>query len=206
MQYAGSNALSEETAEKIRLVLVAKRKNLLNRQYLDENDDEATLIEWVQLQDSYRMPVDGISDEFKIKLAKTLINMYGDKTLIQFYRDDPNLSVVERCEKMLDEILLEMKTRVIGELKSGDMFGEQALLRDGNRTASIRCREDTHLAYLTKAEFMKLHKSIMKSRQDKRIHFLQDIPLFAPLSKHYLQRMTNMFYRREYIRDQFLFH
>ena len=152
------------------------------------------------------MPVDGISDEFKIKLAKTLISMYGDKTLIQFYRDDPNLSVVERCEKMLDEILLEMKTRVIGELKSGDMFGEQALLRDGNRTASIRCREDTHLAYLTKAEFMRLHKSVMKSRQDKRIHFLQDIPLFAPLSKHYLQRMTNMFYRKEYIRDQYLFH
>ena len=156
--------MSEEMAEKIRLVLVAKRKHILSRQYLEENDDEATLIEWVQLQDSYRMPVDGISDDFKIKVAKTLINMYGDKILIQMYKDDPDLSQVERCEKMLDEILLEMKMRVVGQLKSGEMFGEQALLRDGNRTASIRCSEDTHLAYLTKPEFMKLHKSIMKSR------------------------------------------
>ena len=85
------------------------------------------------------------------------------------------------------------------------MFGEQAVLRDGNRTASVRCTEDTHLAYLSKNEFLKLHKSIMKSRQDRRIQFLQEIPLFSPLSKHYLQRMTSMFYRREFIRDQFVF-
>lgn len=52
------------------------------------------------------MPLDGISDEFKLKIAKTLINMYGDKILQAMYRDDPDLSQVERYEKMLDEILL----------------------------------------------------------------------------------------------------
>ena len=79
-------------AEKIRLVLVAKRKHLLSRQYLEANDEEKTLVEWVQLQESYRMPVEGISDDFKLKVAKTLINMYGDKILIQMYKDDPDLS------------------------------------------------------------------------------------------------------------------
>ena len=79
---------------------------MLSRQYLETNEDEATLVEWVQLQDSFRMPLDGISDEFKLKIAKTLINMYGDKILQAMYRDDPDLSQVERYEKMLDEILL----------------------------------------------------------------------------------------------------
>lgn len=70
---------------------------------------------------------------------------------------------------MLDEILYEMKVRVIRSLKTGDMFGEQALLRDGNRTATVRCLEDTHLAYISKYDFLKLHKSVMKSRSDTRI-------------------------------------
>ena len=65
---------------------------------------------------------------------------------------------------MLDEILLDMKVRVVSHLKTGQMFGEQALMRDGYRTASVRCREDTHLAYLSRVEFYKIHKSIMKSR------------------------------------------
>ena len=85
---------------------MAKRKHLLSRQYLETSDEEATLVEWVQLQDSFRMPLDGISDEFKLKIAKTLINLYGDKILQAMYRDDPDLSQVERYEKMLDEILL----------------------------------------------------------------------------------------------------
>ena len=53
-------------SEKIRLVLVAKKKDLLSRKYLSGDEDESTLIEWVHLQESFRMPVDGLSDEFKI--------------------------------------------------------------------------------------------------------------------------------------------
>lgn len=204
--HGGTNQVSEEVTEKIRLVLVAKRRNILSRQYLEASEAEKTLVEWVQLQKSYRMPLDGINDEFKLKIAKTLIDMFGDKILVEMYREVEHLTMIDRCEKMLDEILLDMKQRVVAELKSGQMFGEQALLRDGVRTTSVRCKQDTHLAYLTKAEFLKLHKTIMKSKQDKRIQFLMAIPLFAPLSKHYLQRMTTMFHRREFIRNQYVFH
>ena len=116
--------MTEALAEKIRLVLIAKRKNLLSRRYLETSEDESTLVEWVQLQDSYGMPLDGISDEFKIKIAKTLINLYGDKILREMYSDDDNLSQVERYEKMLDEILLQNKVRTINQLKKGVMFGE----------------------------------------------------------------------------------
>ena len=60
---------------------------------------------------------------------------------------------------MLEEILHDMQVRVLKKLGTGDDFGEQALLRDGNRTASVRCTQDTHLAYISKFDFMKLHKS-----------------------------------------------
>ncbi len=54
---------------------------------------------------------------------------------------------------MLDEILHDLNTRVIAQLKDGDQFGEQAILRDSIRTASVRCMEDTHLGYITKKDF-----------------------------------------------------
>ena len=46
---SSSRMVSEEMAEKIRLLLVAKRKDLVGRQYLEQDEEETTLIEWVML-------------------------------------------------------------------------------------------------------------------------------------------------------------
>ena len=59
-------------------------------------------------------------NEFKMKVAKTLINMYGDKILSEMYMQDENLSELARCEMMLDEILHDMKVRHVRCLKDGD--------------------------------------------------------------------------------------
>ena len=80
------------------------------------------------------------------------------------------------------------------------------MLRDCIRTASVRCMEDTHLCYNTKKDFDHLYESIKKAKMDRRVQFLKSIPLFSPLSKHYLQKMTGMFHQKRYIRDQFVFH
>ena len=44
-----STLVSDELQEKIRLVLVAKRDQLLARQFKNNSDDERTLIEWVEM-------------------------------------------------------------------------------------------------------------------------------------------------------------
>ena len=58
---------------------------------------------------------------------------------------------------MLQEILYEAHANVKAILKEGDMFGEQAALRDGVRSASVRATEDCHLAYLSKDDFDHLY-------------------------------------------------
>ena len=131
--------------------------------------------------------------------------MYGDPLLAEMYASDESLTELEKCECMLDEILHDQNIRKVNELKDGDMFGEQAILRENVRTASIRCMEDTHLAYITKSDFQKMYNSIMKAKQDRRIQFLKAIPLFSQLSKHYLQKMTGMFRRKDFIRNQIVF-
>lgn len=90
-------------AEKIRKVLVAKRELIIKNQKgaqtigmssdtesaLEEpsttgeasDPDWQMLREWVNQQNSYRLPVDSLSDDFKIKMAKTLIRRFGDKIL-----------------------------------------------------------------------------------------------------------------------------
>ena len=192
-------------AEKIRLVLVAKREKLLAREFQAGSEDERILMNWVKMQNSYNLPIDGIPDEFKIKVAETLAKMYGDPVLNKMYLSDDSLSEEEQYEAILDEILFQNKVRHIATIKDGAQFGEQAILRDSIRTASVRCMEDTHLCYITKADFERMYNNIMKAKQDRRIQFLKAIPLFGNLSKHYLQKMTGMFHRVDYIRNQYVF-
>ena len=50
----------------------------------------------------------------------TLIKMFGDKILEEIYMADESLTYIGRCEKMLDEILHDMKVRHVRCLKAGD--------------------------------------------------------------------------------------
>ena len=85
------------------------------------------------------------------------------------------------------------------------MFGEQAALRDGIRSASVRTTEDCHLAYLEKEDFDHLYKVMLKGKVDRAIQFLRTIKLFSPLSKHFLQRMTGMIQLNKCIKGQYIF-
>ena len=139
------------------------------------------------------MPLDEVDDLFKLKIANTLIEMYGDPIMSDLLMHDPTKTQPQRCENMLDEMLHDMHSRVVCHLKELDWFGEQASLRESKRTASVRATEDTHLAYIEKEDFLRIYNSIMKAKQDRRIQFLKAVPLFSPLSKHYLTKMTGMF-------------
>ena len=131
--------------------------------------------------------------------------MYGDKILARMYFSDSSLTEMQACEKVLDEILHDLKVRYVCTLTDGAQFGEQAVLINCVRTASIRCVTDTHLAYITDTDFKKIYENILKAKLDRRITFLKTIPLFSQLSKHYLQRMTGMFKCNQFIRNQYVF-
>ena len=96
------------------------------------------------------MPLDDVNDEMKIKMAESLVLMFGDEILINYYQERKMMPKLVKIERMLEEILYEAQSTVKGYLYDGDMFGEQAALRDGYRSASVRTTEDCHLAYLEK--------------------------------------------------------
>lgn len=161
--------VSDDMAEKIRQVLAFKRDDIVRADFDSSQSEMQTLKEWVKVQKSLRMPVDGISDEFKLKVAKSLIRMFGDKILIELYFHESGLREIEACEKMLDEILFELHVAIVASLKDGDQFGEQAVIKDCIRTASVRCMEDTHLCYISKKDFDRLYESIKKAKMDRRV-------------------------------------
>ena len=115
------------------------------------------------------MPVDNLSDSFKVKMARILIRLFGDEILRNLYFKESGLSEIEACERMLDEILFDLHVAVVTTLKDGDMFGEQALLKDCVRTASVRCTQNTHLCYVTKDDFGRIYEAIKKAKLDRRV-------------------------------------
>ena len=114
-------------SEKIRIIIVAKRKDLTIRLATreDDNINEFYLREWLDRQTSFRL--DEFHDcelNFKTTAANTLIKLYGDPILMSMYKEDNKLSKGQRYEKMLDEILFDMKARYVRSLSDDDSFGE----------------------------------------------------------------------------------
>ena len=147
----------------------------------------------------FTMPLDGVDDEHIIKMAEVIITMYGDKILLGYYTKK-KMSKLQKSEKMLQEILYESHANVKAILKDGDMFGEQAALRDGVRSASVRATEDCHLAYLSKDDFDHLYQMHWKGKTDRGINFLKDLSVFESLSRQHLQRLTTMVQRKDVIK------
>jgi CRP-like cAMP-binding protein len=63
---------------------------------------------------------------------------------------------VQMFSENLKEIYFETNVDIVKIYKSGDSFGELALLDNKPRAASIRCVEDCHFAVLEKANFQEI--------------------------------------------------
>ena len=67
----------------------------------------------------------------------------------------------------------------INEIKDGGCFGQDALINELPRNATIKTMDDTvHLTTLSKAEFKNSLEKIEQKRINKIIEFLQNIPCF----------------------------
>ena len=71
----------------------------------------------------FTMPLDDVDDEYKLKIAETLITMYGDRILLDHYTER-KMSKLMKLEKLLEEILYVSQSSVKRHLTDDDMFGE----------------------------------------------------------------------------------
>ena len=101
-----------------------KRESLCSPEYQKGTDSERKLIEWANLQDSYLMSIEEISEHFKLEIATTLAEMYGDPILNKQIKQNSNYSRTGKIEQMINEILYLSGARQIRTLTEGDMFGE----------------------------------------------------------------------------------
>lgn len=58
-------------------------------------------------------------------------------------------------------------------LDDGSCFGEQALINNSARAATIRCMEKCHFGVLTKAAYQKSIGKILKKQMETQINFLK---------------------------------
>lgn len=90
-------------------------------------------------------------------------------------------------------------------LRSGDSFGELALISHKPRAASILTREQTTLAVLERNDYLRLLSNVQDARLAHRVELLQRHPAFAAWSKGVLQKLSYFFKQHTYQRKQVLF-
>ena len=69
----------------------------------------------------------------------------------------------------------------IKELRSGDSFGELALISNKSQASTIVCKEDCHFAYLEKAGFEAVLMELEKKKLNEGLSFLSKISTFSNL-------------------------
>ncbi|XP_070199907.1 cyclic nucleotide-binding domain-containing protein 2-like [Littorina saxatilis] len=63
-------------------------------------------------------------------------------------------------------------------IRTGESFGEIALLGDGTRSASVICREPTELCQIDKATFLDICPALFHQQLEEKIHFASRFELF----------------------------
>ncbi|CAL1545175.1 unnamed protein product [Lymnaea stagnalis] len=80
-------------------------------------------------------------------------------------------------------------TNVENVLRTGEGFGEIALLGDGRRTASVICKEPTELCQIDKMTFLDLCPVLFNQQLQDKIDFARQFPLFEFWDQEMLRRL-----------------
>lgn len=78
-------------------------------------------------------------------------------------------------------------------LKSGDSFGELAIINNEPRKATIKCMSDCKFAYLEKQEYDKALRKIHVRNFNKKIDFMSSIPFFKNQTLSQLKKLILQF-------------
>ena len=93
----------------------------------------------------------------------------------------------------------------IGELHSGNSFGELSLLENKPRIASIICKSDCHFAILDKESYNKILYDYQKYQLNTKVEFLNKLEPFKHLVKSVMQNLSYFFKCENYSRNHFVY-
>ncbi|CAD8056497.1 unnamed protein product [Paramecium primaurelia] len=101
---------------------------------------------------------------------------------------------------MTDKEFLETQfptLQKVGEINSGESFGEIALTKQVPRTATIVAAEDTHFATVTRDQFNKLLSAYYEAQQKMNIGFLSKVAIFSDWNDQMLNQLYYHFKQEE---------
>ncbi|XP_076471684.1 uncharacterized protein LOC143301349 [Babylonia areolata] len=74
-------------------------------------------------------------------------------------------------------------------IRTGESFGEIALLGDGKRSATVICREPTELCQIDKSSFLEICPDIFQQQLDEKIVFARKFELFQPWDEESVKQL-----------------
>ena len=96
--------------------------------------------------------------------------------------------------------LLELKwksVKVVRTYKGGNSFGEQALLNNKPRTATVRCLTECYFGVLNRDAYEKTISKVQRDKIDVMVNFLRRLPLFNGWSKIAISKLIMYFIKKE---------
>ena len=83
----------------------------------------------------------------------------------------------------------------VAVLRSGQSFGELALISNKPRAATIKCLTDSHFLVLQKKDYERILKRADETSMNKLIDFFKSMPHFSNWFKNALSKLTYYFSR-----------
>ncbi|EAS01670.2 cyclic nucleotide-binding domain protein (macronuclear) [Tetrahymena thermophila SB210] len=93
----------------------------------------------------------------------------------------------------------------VKQLGKGFSFGELALLYESPRMATIICLEKCHFAVLNKKEFLRVLKNFQKENLNKKLLYLQNLPLFQKINLSLLRQIYSKAFDIRTAKGQIIF-
>ncbi|CAG9322520.1 unnamed protein product [Blepharisma stoltei] len=93
----------------------------------------------------------------------------------------------------------------VGELGSGDTFGERAIMLGIPRAASIQCQTPCHLAVLNASDYRKILDNMFEEKFESIVEVLKKLPILQGFSRNYVQRLGYYFRQKKFKKGQFVY-